>query len=115
MKMVVGQKFNAFVHIAPFINVSKKRIIMQSFIKSQFGYGPLIWMFQSRGLTYNDESSSYKELLTKDSATTIHHRNITALAIELYKVIQGIPFGTSFLATTIWEIVPKEIKDSDAL
>ena len=44
MKMVVGQKFNAFVHIAPFMNVSKKRIIMQSFIKSQFGYGPLIWI-----------------------------------------------------------------------
>ena len=36
-------KLNALVpRIAPFVNVSKKRIIMKSFIKSQFGYCPLI-------------------------------------------------------------------------
>ena len=77
---------------------------MKSFIESQFGYCPLIWMFHSRGLnnkinriheralriTYNDKSSSYGELLTKDRSATIHHRNIKALAIEIYKVMQGI-------------------------
>ena len=30
-------KLNAFARIAPFMNVSKKRIIMKSFIESQFG------------------------------------------------------------------------------
>ena len=77
---------------------------MKSFIESQFGYCRLIWMLHSRGLkneinriheraariTYNDKSSSYSELLTKDRSVTIHHRNIRALAIEIYKVIQGI-------------------------
>ena len=77
---------------------------MKSFIESQFGYCPLIWMFHSRGLnnkinrihdralriTYNDKSLSYGELLTKDNSLTIHHRNIRALRIEIYKVIQGI-------------------------
>ena len=96
-------KLNALDRIAPFMNVSKKRIIMKSFIESQFGYCPLIWMFHSRGLnnkinriheralriTYNDKSSSYEELLTKDRSLTIHHRS-RALAIEIYKVIQGI-------------------------
>ena len=86
------------------MNVSKKRIIMKSFIESQFGYCPLIWMFHSRGLnnkinriheralriTYNDKSSSYGELLTKDRSVTIHHRNIRVLAIEIYNVMQGI-------------------------
>ena len=43
-------KLNALARIAPFMNVSKKRIIMKSFIESQFGYCPLIWMFHSRGL-----------------------------------------------------------------
>ena len=61
-------------------------------------------MFHSRGLnskmnciheralriTYNDKSSSYGELLTNDRSVTIHHRNIRALAIEIYKVMQGI-------------------------
>ena len=92
-----SRKLNAFARIAPFMNVSKKRIIMKSFIESQFGYCALIWMFHSRGLnnkinriheralriTYNDKSSSYGELLTKDRSVTIHHRNIRALAIEI--------------------------------
>ena len=61
-------------------------------------------MFHSRGLnnkinrvyelslriTYNDTSSLYGELLTKDRSETIHHRGIRALAVEICKVIQGI-------------------------
>ena len=61
-------------------------------------------MFHSRGLnnkinrvyelslriTYNDKSSLYGELLTKDRSETIHHRGIRALAVEICKVIQGI-------------------------
>ena len=41
-------------------------------------------------ITYNDKSSSNGEKLTKDRSVTIHHRNIRALAIEIYKVMQGI-------------------------
>ena len=58
-------------------------------------------MFHSRGsnkkinriheralrITYNDKSSSYGVLLTKDRSVTIHLRNIRALAIEIYKVM----------------------------
>ena len=90
-------KLSALACIAPFMNVSKMWIIMKSFIESQFGYCPLIWIFHSRGLnnkinliheralriTYNDKSSSYRELLTKDRSVKRHHRNI-ALAIEIY-------------------------------
>ena len=90
-------KLSALACIAPFMNVSKMWIIMKSFIESQFGYCPLIWIFHSRGLnnkinliheralriTYNDKSSSYRELLTKDRSVTIHHRKIRALAIEI--------------------------------
>ena len=89
-------KLNALARIAPFMKFSKKRITMKSFIESQFGHFPLIWMFHSMGLnnktnfiheralriTYNDKSSSYRELLTKDRSVTIHHRNIRALAIK---------------------------------
>ena len=41
-------------------------------------------------ITYNDKSSSFGELITKDRSVTIRHRNIRAFAIEIYKVIQGI-------------------------
>ena len=84
------------------MKVSKKGIIIKSFTESEFGYCPLIWMFHSRGLnnkinriheralriTYNDKSSSYGELLTKNRSVTIHQRNIRALAIKIDKVMQ---------------------------
>ena len=34
--------------------------------------------------------SSFGELLKKDGSFTIHERNIQALAIEIYKVINGL-------------------------
>ena len=39
---------------------------------------------------YQDSKSSFGDLLTKDGAYAIHNRNIQTLAIELYKVWQGI-------------------------
>ena len=36
-------------------------------------------------MVYRDDVSSFTELLTKDGSVCIHHRNIQALAIELYK------------------------------
>ena len=73
---------------------------MKSFIFSQFGYCPLVWMFHSRQLNnrinriheralrivYKDDISSFKELLAQDESFTVHERNIQTLAIELYKV-----------------------------
>ena len=44
------QKLNALVRLAPFMNVDKKRMIMKTFIESQFGYCPLVWMLHSRSL-----------------------------------------------------------------
>ena len=86
------------------MNASKKRLIKNSFIESLFGYCLLIWMLHSKGfnneinrvheralrITYNDKSSSYGELLTKGRSVTIYHTNRRALAIEIYKAIQGI-------------------------
>ena len=70
---------NLAVYIAAFMNVSKKRIIVKSFIEWQLGCCPLIWTFYSRGLNNkinriheralritNKKSPSYREPLTKD-------------------------------------------------
>ena len=37
-------------------------------------------------LVYNDNNSSFKELLKKGNSFTVHHRNIQSLVIELFKV-----------------------------
>ena len=50
--------------------------------------------------------SSYSEL-TKDRSVTIHHRNIRALAIEIYKVIYKFTISTPLLKSD--SHLPKKI------
>ena len=40
-------ELNAFVRIAPFIGLLKRRILMNACFNSQFSYCPLIWMCHS--------------------------------------------------------------------
>ena len=86
------------------MNIKQRQIIMKSFINSQFGYCPLVWMFHSRKINnrinkiheralrivFNDNVSTFRDLLVKDNSVTIHERNIQVLAIELYKVLNNI-------------------------
>ena len=37
-------------------------------------------------ITYGDRSSSFENLLKKDNSVSFHHRNIEALATEMFKV-----------------------------
>ena len=85
----VCAKLNALARISGYMDLPKRWVIMKSFITSQFGYCPLIWMFHSRALnnkinsiheralriTYNDNQSTFEELLNKDNSVPIHHRN----------------------------------------
>ena len=41
-------------------------------------------------ITYGDRSSSFENLLKKDNSVSIHHRNIEALATEMFKVKNNI-------------------------
>ena len=40
-------------------------------------------------IIYNDKQSSFEQLLRRDNSVSIHHRNIQALAIEIYKIVDG--------------------------
>ena len=82
----------------------EQRRIFKSFIESQFKYCPLILMFCSRKannkikklheralrIAYQDDISTFEELLKKDNSFSIHHQNIQTLAIEMYKVHYGL-------------------------
>ena len=37
-------------------------------------------------IVYQDKRSSYENLLVKDGTVSMHHRNIQALAVEMYKI-----------------------------
>ena len=99
-----SQKINALARISSYMNIRKKKVLMKSFITSQFGYCPLIWMFHSRALnnkinsiheralriTYNDKNSTFQQLLEMDNSVSIHQRNLQVLATEMFKIYKEI-------------------------
>ena len=86
------------------MNLTKWRLLMNSFFSSQFSYCSLIWMCQSRivnskinklherclRITYNDKKSPFKELLETDKSVSIHIKNLQVLATEMFKVYRNI-------------------------
>ena len=99
-----GNKLSVLARLSNFMSFKQRRILLKTFIESQFGYCPLIWMFHSRRvnnkinhlherslrIVYKDNYSSYVDLLAKDKSFTIHQRNIHSLAIELFKVKRNL-------------------------
>ena len=45
-----SQKLHALARIGNYMSLQQRKIIMKTFILSQFGYCPLVWMFHSRKL-----------------------------------------------------------------
>ena len=100
----VSQKVSALARVAKLLPFYRKRILLKTFIESQFSYCPLIWMFCSRQMNrkinhiheralrivYNDYTTTFDDLLRKDKSVSIHHRNIQYVAIEMYKVVNNI-------------------------
>ena len=95
-----NRKLNALARLTPFMELGKRKILMNAFFNCQFNYCPVIWMCHSRALNnkmkrlhgrclrtiYNDKTSAFKELLERDNSVSTHYRNIQTLAIEMYKV-----------------------------
>ena len=99
-----GTKVTAMARLARVTPAGKKKILMKSFIESQFAYCSLTWMFCNRELNdkinrvhgrglrlvYKDHSSTFNELLQKDKLVTIHQRNIHLLATEMFKIVKTL-------------------------
>ena len=99
-----SKKLNALARVTNYIALPKRRILMNASFKAQFNYCPAVWMFHNRSLNnkinrlherclriiYNDKHSNFEKLLVKDNSVSIHHNNIPTLAIEMYKVANGM-------------------------
>ena len=100
----VSQNLHALARVSKFISKKKPRVIIKTFIMSQFSCRPLVWMCHSRTLNnktnilheralrlvYDDKQSTFEELLNIDKSVTIHYRNLQVLGTELYKVHHGL-------------------------
>ena len=85
-----GKKLSAIARMSHILSFSKLRLLMKSFVDSQFSYCPLIWMFCSRSMNnrinklqertlrilYRDDDSSFDELLVRNNSIIAHERNI---------------------------------------
>ena len=73
--------------IVPYINISRRKILMNACFRSQVNYCTLIWMCYNRSLNrkmnrsherclrviYSDKKSSFDDLLDKNESVSIHH------------------------------------------
>ena len=114
-----SSKLKALARVTPLMDTEKRKILMNAFFNAQCSYCPLTWMFHSRNLNnkvnklherclrivYNNDTSSYEDLLEIDNSVSIHTRNLQSLAIELYKIVNGFspdimkdvfPYNTNF-------------------
>ena len=41
-------------------------------------------------MVYQENTSSFEDLISKDGSVTVHHSNIQSLAIEILKVAKGL-------------------------
>ena len=108
-----NQKFHALARISKYLSQEKLKLLMRTFIQSQFNYCPIVWMFHNRTLNnrinrlheralrlvYKNDELSFSKLLELDGSVTVHQRNLQRLATEMYKVknkIAPLPFQEIF-------------------
>ena len=104
LRRKADQKLNALARITNYLTHDQKCLLLNSIIKSQFSYCPLIWMFCSRSLnnlinrfhkcalrlTHNDHVRSFQDLLEMTKEKTLHQINMESLAKEIYKFLTGL-------------------------
>ena len=86
------------------MNLAQRRLIMNAFIFSQFGYCPLVWMFHSRKLNnlinnihqralrivYKGYESTFQQFLKQNKSVLIYQRNLLILATKIFKTKNGL-------------------------
>ena len=99
-----NQKLNALFRVSNFMSVDKLSLLINSFIRSQFSYCPLIWMFCNRTsmnkinriqerclrLILNDYTTESSDLFLFSNEISTHQRCINFLMVEVYKFLNGL-------------------------
>ena len=97
-------QLNVLKRLKSFLGFEEKRVLVQSFVFSNFNYCPLVWFFsssksvekiekvQERALRflYDDYNSSYAELLVKSEKCTMHVNRLRYLCIEIFKTLKQL-------------------------
>ena len=99
-----ANQLNALIRLKNYLSFNAKRVLINSYIISNFNYCPLVWMFstakslniieslQKRALRflYNDYSISYEGLLEKAGKVKTNVYRLRNLCVEIYKTINKL-------------------------
>ena len=99
-----ASQLNVLKRLKSFIGFAEKKILVQSFVYSNFNYCPLVWYFsstkslqkiekiQERALRFlhNDHVSSYDDLLLKSNRSTMLVSRQRILCIEIFKTLNKL-------------------------
>jgi len=99
-----GRQVNALRRLNGVLDIYSKEAILKSFIKANFNYCPIVWMFANRGdidklekilerairFVYNDYTTSTPCLFADNNCLSIRQSNINYLASEVFKCVNGL-------------------------
>ena len=91
-----GQKISALAKLKNYLTSDQRNLLLNSVMKSQFTYCPLIWMFTSRYLNnalnniheralrllYNDHEKSFNSILTENNLKIILQKTLNFLQLK---------------------------------
>ena len=96
-----NRKLSALSRMPKLISFKKRGTLLSTSVKSQFKYCPTVWMFDSRRINnkinklhestfrivYDDDISTFEQLLAMDKFFPIYHQSIQRILIEIYKAL----------------------------
>ena len=96
-----NQKLSALSRMLKLFSVKKRGTLFKAFVESQFKYCPTVWMFHGRRtkskinklheralrIVYDDEVSTFDQLLAMEKCFCIYHQNIQRILIEIYNAL----------------------------
>ena len=96
-----ANQLNALVRLKRFLGNEERKVLINSFVLSNFNYCPLVWMLtnaksvhkieaiQKRVLRFmlNDYESSSEDLLKKSGNLSMNLRRTRLLCREIYKIL----------------------------
>ena len=99
-----ANQLNVLKRLKRFIGFETRKLLVQSFVYSNFNYCPLVWHFssakslhkveriQERALRfqYDDHNSSYQELLQRSGRCFMHVSRLRSFCVEIYKTMKKL-------------------------
>ena len=100
----VSQKLTVLLRMANIPPGEQHKVLVKPFFELQFNYCPLLWMFCSRAqnhkinrlhkrslrIAYNGYTTAFEDLSAKAKTVLIRQRNLRVLAVEMYKIANGL-------------------------